>query len=124
MDTYSIGFLPDDDPVRQDDRSIEAHVGPYLPMELTLESKGSDWRDPGFLTAVEAAQRAVESDPRIGHTTTVVVQFVARDARSVPLDAEDIQVQMLVDNRAIDVEGILQEDSEALSSNRMSAWRT
>jgi predicted RND superfamily exporter protein len=81
VDTYSIGFLPDDDPVRRDDRIIEASVGPYLPMELTLRSTASDWRAPEFLDAVQAAQRAVESDPQIGRTTTVV--DVLREANFV-----------------------------------------
>ena len=81
VDTYSIGFLPDDDPVRRDDRIIEASVGPYLPMELTLRSTDSDWRAPEFLDAVQAAQRAVESDPRIGRATSVV--DVLREANFV-----------------------------------------
>lgn len=50
-------------------------------------------------------------------TTTVVVQFVARNGALIPLEQDDLTVEMFVDDRVIDVEGILQQNSAELSSN-------
>jgi len=58
----------------------------------------------------------VTYDPTVG-TTTVVVQFVARNDRQIPLEQSGMNVQLRLDGRAIDVEGILKEDSEQLRSN-------
>jgi predicted RND superfamily exporter protein len=71
VDTHSMAFLPEDDVAREDDRLIEQTVGPYLPMEMTLRTHGSDWKEHEFLDAVAAAQSAVEADPAIGRTMTV-----------------------------------------------------
>lgn len=62
------------------------------------------------------SQPEVSFDPDQG-TTTLIVQFVARDGQRIPLDAEELDITMSVDQRPIDVEGILQQDSEALTAN-------
>jgi len=49
--------------------------------------------------------------------TTNVVQFIARDRAGNPLDADDVIVDLLLDNRAVDNEALLQADSAELSSS-------
>jgi predicted RND superfamily exporter protein len=79
VDTYSIGFLPDDDVARLDGAAIERTAGPYFPMEMTLRASGDTWMDSEFLRAVAAAQSALEADAVIGRTTTIA--DVLRDLR-------------------------------------------
>ena len=55
-------------------------------------------------------------DPSVG-TTTVVVQFIARNAQQVPLERDDINIELRLGGQPIDVEGILKEDSEQLRTN-------
>ena len=77
VDTYSIGFLPDNDVARLDEIAIERTVGPYFPLEMTLRTSGETWMDREFLGAVAAAQSALEADSLIGRTTTIAA--VLRD---------------------------------------------
>ncbi|MDH3217275.1 MAG: efflux RND transporter permease subunit [Candidatus Krumholzibacteria bacterium] len=72
VDTYSIGFLPEDHTVRVDSDAIEDAVGPYLPLELTLQvTDADDWKRADFLAHVATMQAALEADSAIGRTTTV-----------------------------------------------------
>lgn len=50
-------------------------------------------------------------------TTTVVVQFVARNAKRIPLAEGDIDVELRIDRKPIDVEGLLSQDSATLATN-------
>jgi hypothetical protein len=50
-------------------------------------------------------------------TTTVVVQFVARNSRHVPLAEGDLDVTLRINRQPIDVEGLLQQDSATLAAN-------
>jgi hypothetical protein len=58
----------------------------------------------------------VDFDPAVG-TTTVVLQFVARNGNGTPLEGEEIQVDLRLNGNPVDSEGLLQEDSEQLRSN-------
>jgi hypothetical protein len=58
----------------------------------------------------------VSFDPSVG-TTTVVVQFVARNGQQVPLNRDDMSIDLRLNGNPIDVEGILEEDSEELRTN-------
>jgi Mg-chelatase subunit ChlD len=49
--------------------------------------------------------------------TTVVVQFVARGRDGAPYSADDVTVEMLVDDQAIDNESVLQTTSQELSAS-------
>lgn len=69
----------------------------------------------GPLTIETFADPQVSFDPARG-TTTVIVRFVARRG-STPLGEDDLTVQLLVNGRAIDVEGLIEQDSESLSAN-------
>jgi hypothetical protein len=73
--------------------------------------------DPGPSVLLDrVGDPAVDFDPQDG-TTTVVVQFTARRGDGLPLASDDLEVTLQVDGRPIDVEGILQEDSEQLRSD-------
>lgn len=70
VDTYTIGFLPDDHEVRVDHNTIEKTFGPYVPLEFTIEAKSEGgMKEPALLTRVEALERAFETHPAIGRTT-------------------------------------------------------
>lgn len=75
--------------------------------------------DPGPPTTVEIQ---VTSDPLIIYDsptgkTSVVVQFIARDAAGYALDQDEVVVELLVDGHAVDNESILQADSEELAAS-------
>lgn len=78
------------------------------------EPEGGSKSSP--LLIEEFAKPEVRYDPLRG-TTTVVVQFVARNSRQVPLGEADIDVTLGIDGRPIDVEGLLSQDSETLRTN-------
>jgi len=70
VDTYTIGFLADDDPVRKDHDAIEAGFGDYIPMELRVEAPGEGGlKDPALLRRLDAMERVAEIDPRVGRVT-------------------------------------------------------
>jgi hypothetical protein len=58
----------------------------------------------------------VDFDPAVG-TTTVVLQFVARTGNGMPLEEDEIEVDLRLNGKPVDSEGLLQEDSEQLRSN-------
>lgn len=58
----------------------------------------------------------VEFDPAVG-TTTVVLQFVARNGNGTPLEGDEIEVDLRLNGKPVDSEGLLQEDSEQLRSD-------
>lgn len=73
--------------------------------------------DPAAQVVIEEfGDPQIQFDPTVG-TTTLVVQFVARDGNREPLHADDLEVELQIDDRPIDVEGLLDEDSEALASS-------
>ena len=73
--------------------------------------------DPPARVSLEGFREPqIRYDPEQG-TTTVLVQLVARDGENNPLHADDLDVDLQIDGRPIDVEGLLEEDSEALATN-------
>lgn len=95
VDTFSIGFLKRDHPVRMDSDRIEQTFGYYVPMEFTVEAAGPDGvRDPELLERVDRWQRAMEADPRISWTSglpDVVKRLnqVLRDGRTEDFKVPD-----------------------------------
>lgn len=60
VDTYSLGFLPDDHRVQADNRAIEAAFGPYVPLEFVLQlPSGAKGSSLATLGAVHKLQRSV-----------------------------------------------------------------
>lgn len=70
VDTYTIGFLDEDHPVRRDHAAIERHFGPYVPLELEVDARadGGVVR-PELLRALDRAERAVEAHPAVSRVT-------------------------------------------------------
>ena len=71
VDTYTIGFLSSDHPVRQDSDDIEAHFGPYTPLEFVVHSQEGVTR-PEVLKAVDRWQQAATLNPSIGWSRSLV----------------------------------------------------
>lgn len=46
VDTYTIGFLSEDDPVRRDHHAIEQQFGPYIPLEMTVRTSADGCAPP------------------------------------------------------------------------------
>lgn len=80
VDTYSIGFLDEDDPVRVDHDAIEAAFGPYIPLEFTVEAPApppaadpdaayAGVKDPDLLRRIDAVERGFEAHPDVARAT-------------------------------------------------------
>ena len=73
IDTYPLGFLPDNHRARQDNQQLEAQFGPYLPMEFILQypnfSGAMTFEDMSILRQL---QRAVEELPFVGSSLSVL----------------------------------------------------
>lgn len=79
------------------------------------DATAPDPAQPAAVTVEPFADPQIEYDASRG-TTTIIVRFVARQGDR-PLGEDDIDVELKVNEKAVDVEGILQQDSEALSAN-------
>ncbi|MCP4921419.1 MAG: MMPL family transporter [Proteobacteria bacterium] len=71
VDTYSIDFLLDDHPVRQDSQFIEDNFGFYMPLEVVVKTSGEPL-DPQLLQAVDSWTAKAVNDPDIGWSASVV----------------------------------------------------
>ena len=74
-----------------------------------------DTQPTAQLTIEPFADPQISYDPTRG-TTTVIVRFVARRG-AVPLGESDLTTELYIDGDPIDVESLLQQDSESLSAN-------
>ncbi len=98
------------------------HVALTLLVGLSLVGCGADDYNPegteqgGTITLELSGTPTVGYDPIAGRTT-VVVQFVARGRDGVPLSPSDVAVEMLVDDRALDNESLLQASAEELTAS-------
>jgi len=61
VDTYTIQFLYPDHPVRQDSQLIEDRIGPYTPLEFTIQSNGGVMRPQIFAAVVRWQQRVEQA---------------------------------------------------------------
>jgi predicted RND superfamily exporter protein len=72
VDTYSIDFLLDSNPVKQDAKFFEKDYGYYLPLEVRLQPKSAQGvKDPVFLRKLSVLQAQLERDPQIAKTTSL-----------------------------------------------------
>lgn len=72
VDTYSMGFLPESNAVRQDSDRVEAVYGYYLPLEVRLiTSEAGAVQEPEFLRRLSRAQERLESLPDVQKTASV-----------------------------------------------------
>jgi len=66
VDTLSVAFLPADHPVRVDSQAMESLLGPFTPLELTVDSgKPDGLKDPAVLAAIARWQKTMEADGRV-----------------------------------------------------------
>ena len=65
VDTYSIGFLPKDHPVRTDSDWIESHFGPYVPIEFEVYGEPGSFAKPDLFRRIRDFQLALEADPAL-----------------------------------------------------------
>src|SRR5205814_2117453 len=87
VDTYSIDYLRASHPVRQDSDWIEAHLGPYTPLEFVVSSPGRVDR-PEVLRAIDAWERRMEANPRVGWASSVA-DVAKRLNRELSVDHRD-----------------------------------
>ena len=88
VDTYSIDYLRASHPVRQDSDWIEAHLGPYTPLEFVVSS--SDRVDrPEVLRAIDTWERRMEEHPRVGWASSVA-DVAKRLHRELSVDHADV----------------------------------
>ncbi len=70
VDTYTIGFLPKDHPVRADHRAIEQQFGNYIPLEFTVSSPAKGGlKNPSVLARMNTMERAFEEHPAVSRAT-------------------------------------------------------
>jgi hypothetical protein len=104
-DTYTIGFLDEDHPVRKDHRAIEAEVGAYIPLELTVATAEADGiKDPELLRRLDRAERAMEALPEIGRVTGL--PEIVKRVNQIYFD-EDAGAYAIPDNARIVAEELL-----------------
>jgi hypothetical protein len=82
----------------------------------------SDDEESPIAPVTTSVEVQITSDPTVTFNpdtgkTTAIVQFIARDKAGYPLDDLDIQVELLLDNEAVDNESLLQEDSAELDAS-------
>ncbi len=67
VDTNSIAYLPEEHPVRSDSKKIEQLMGPYMPLDFSLEcADGYTTQSPEILKALFRIDSAAEQMPRVG----------------------------------------------------------
>ena len=86
VDTYTLGYLPDDHEVVRDHEAIEESWGPYVPLEYTVEPTGERRYESADLLerTREFAERA-EDHPRIGDSVHLE-EIYRRTAGSITAD--------------------------------------
>jgi predicted RND superfamily exporter protein len=105
VDTASFEFLPPDQEARVDAAAIEEAIGPFFPLELTLQPETTGaWRSATYLLDLAGVQRELESLPAIGRTTTagdvlreVHVAVTGEDRERLWRPDEDDDVDNLLD---------------------------
>lgn len=67
VDTDSLGYLPDDHWVQEDNRNIERLLGPYMPLEYLISVKeGEKTNSPALLKAMQGFEEELSQKTYIG----------------------------------------------------------
>ena len=70
VDTYTIGFLDEDDPVRRDHDAIEERFGHYIPLEMKVSTPvDRGLKDPDLLRRIEIMEQLFEAHPQVTRAT-------------------------------------------------------
>ncbi|MCW8138573.1 MAG: MMPL family transporter [Planctomycetota bacterium] len=105
VDTYTLGYLRESNPVRRDNDAIEAAFGPYLPLEVVVEAGRPDGiKAPAVLQAIDALERETTArEEKVGGSTSIAgvvkrLNEVFQDdpaAHAVPDDPDLIEQELL-----------------------------
>jgi len=97
VDTFSLGFLPDDHPTVQATRTLEQRLGPFTPLEFTIATGETEaLKDPALLRGVRAWQKALEQRDDVRGTLSLadvaarVHQVLTGGPDEVPADADQL----------------------------------
>lgn len=76
VDTFSMGFLPENNRVRQDNDYIESFYGNYLPVEIRLLTKKKNGiKEPEFLRRLDEVHRRLEELPLVDKPSSILDVF-------------------------------------------------
>ncbi|MCO5166982.1 MAG: MMPL family transporter [Planctomycetes bacterium] len=106
VDTYTLGYLRESNQVRRDNDAIEAAFGPYLPLEVVIETGRPDGvKAPAVLQAIDALERETTArEEKVGGSTSIAgvvkrLNEVFHDgdpaAHVVPDDADLIEQELI-----------------------------
>jgi predicted RND superfamily exporter protein len=111
VDTYTIGFLDEEDPVRRDHDLIEREFGPFVPYEFLVETPAADGvKEPALLRRIDQVERAFEAHPRVSRATGL--PEILRRINQVVMDG-DPAADAIPDTRpAVAQELLLYENDE------------
>ncbi|MFP4597770.1 MAG: efflux RND transporter permease subunit [Persicimonas sp.] len=93
VDTYTLGFLPDDHPVVVDNEKIQQNWGPYIPLEFLVSHPEGGLEDPAALARLRTFAEAAAENPHVGdpmYVEEVYRALASPDAPDEDLDAKQI----------------------------------
>jgi predicted RND superfamily exporter protein len=93
VDTFTLGFLPDDHPVVLDHEKIEEAWGPYMPLEFLVTYPEGGLKDPATLARLRTFADTAAENPHLGnpmHLEQVYRALAAPNSPDDELDAEQI----------------------------------
>ena len=91
VDTYTIGFLPEDHRVRADHAAIEQAFGPYVPLEMTVDARDSTIFEPPVMRAMDRVAASFEENPDIG-AVTGIADIVKQSLKAYTGDPADYAI--------------------------------
>ena len=100
VDTFSIDFLRQSHPVRQDSDLIEAQFGPYTPLELVITSAELPVDSPEVLSAIARWQDRMEQRDDVGWSHSAA--DVVRRLNQVLTDGSEAQYAVPADPIALE----------------------
>ncbi len=114
VDTHTLGLLPDDHPVVEDSRWIEANLGRYTPLEFVVTARSGSVLEPAVLARTAAWQDSVDGAAGIDRTLGLT-DLLALAGERVPGTASEAreQVAALSDALDDDLSATLSEDRTA-----------
>lgn len=111
IDTYTIGFLHEDDPVRRDHDAIEDGFGKFVPYEFLITApEAGGIKDPELLRKIEKVERAMEQHPRVDRVTGVTE--IIKRLNQVVFDGEADEHRIPDTREAVAQELLLYENDE------------
>ena len=111
VDTYTIGFLHEDDPVRQDHDAIERGFGKFVPYEFLITApEPGGIKDPELLRKIEQVERAMEGHPSVDRVTGL--PEIVKRLNQVVFDGDEAENRIPDTREAVAQELLLYENDE------------